>query len=98
MTPPPTRPDVLVQAAAEALQDDDAWYELNQQTGEVMGVALTTMATVALRAAFAKLPECEEAVIEAHENHYGSQPDDLLDHQQLRYVLAALAREFGGQE
>ena len=89
-----TIPDELVQAAAEALFGTKDWT----------GRQLATV-SLALQAAFAKLPECPHVLNSVRQEwalaYKESGAKQLNDEQFMAAfgaIDAALAREFGGQE
>lgn len=90
-------PDELVKAAAEArcIAGPGAGNCQDDLTGR-------KHPKCALQAAFAKLPECEAAEMvggKALVDHYAHNPWQTFHHEPsvAGVVLAALAREFGGQ-
>ena len=101
-------PDELVQAAADALYAEGRTPY--GQRFRLLGDEADRFAVVALQAAFAKLPECEDVRVRlvnrlciCHDippgqrfgiRHFNSCP--VAD--QGAAIFVALAREFGGQE
>lgn len=88
--------DELVQAAAEAVCFGVCPEGAHEDGENLCGEA----ATVALQAAFAKLPECEAArrlLVQAINDLDGWYEKDAAVNEQADAALAALAREFGGR-